>query len=154
MEKENWKLDQFCELCETLTITQAIIFVSTRRKVDWLTECLRSRDFLVSCIHGGMHQKEQNDIMSEFRTGSCRVLITTDLLARSIDVQQVSLVINYDLPDKPETYIHRISRTGRFGRKGLAINFVTHENSRVLRTIEQYYQTHIEELPDYVADLI
>jgi superfamily II DNA/RNA helicase len=93
-------------------------------------------------------------IMSEFRTGSSRVLITTDLLARGIDVQQVSLVINYDLPNQRETYIHRIGRSGRFGRKGVAINFVTNEDNRVLRDIEQYYQTRIEELPDYVADLI
>jgi translation initiation factor 4A len=154
VEKEDWKLDTLCELYETLTITQAVIFVNTRRKVDWLTDRLRARDFIVSCMHGDMEQKERNVIMSEFRTGSSRVLITTDLLARGIDVQQVSLVINYDLPNQRETYIHRIGRSGRFGRKGVAINFVTHEDSRVLRDIEQYYQTRIEELPDYVADLI
>merc|ERR1712168_1397129 len=101
-----------------------------------------------------MDQKERDVIMREFRSGSSRVLITTDLLARGIDVQQVSVVINYDLPASLENYIHRIGRSGRFGRKGVAINFVTHEDSRVLRDIEQYYQTRIEELPDYVADLI
>jgi len=154
VEKEDWKLDTLCELYETLTITQAVIFVNTRRKVDWLTDRLRARDFIVSCMHGDMEQKERNVIMSEFRTGSSRVLITTDLLARGIDVQQVSLVINYDLPNQRETYIHRIGRSGRFGRKGVAINFVTNDDSRVLRDIEQYYQTRIEELPDYVADLI
>jgi len=154
VEKEDWKLDTLCELYETLTITQAVIFVNTRRKVDWLTDRLRARDFIVSCMHGDMEQKERNVIMSEFRTGSSRVLITTDLLARGIDVQQVSLVINYDLPNQRETYIHRIGRSGRFGRKGVAINFVTNEDNRVLRDIEQYYQTRIEELPDYVADLV
>jgi len=154
VEKEDWKLDTLCELYETLTIVQAVIFVNTRRKVDWLTDRLRSRDFIVSCMHGDMDQKERNVIMSEFRTGSSRVLITTDLLARGIDVQQVSLVINYDLPNQRETYIHRIGRSGRFGRKGVAINFVTNEDTRVLKDIEQYYQTKIEELPDYVADLI
>lgn len=154
VEKEDWKLDTLCELYDTLTITQAVIFVNTRRKVDWLTEGLRAKDFIVSCMHGDMEQKERNVIMSEFRTGSSRVLITTDLLARGIDVQQVSLVINYDLPNQRETYIHRIGRSGRFGRKGVAINFVTNEDSRVLRDIEQYYNTRIEELPDYVADLI
>merc|ERR1719461_1161634 len=111
VEKEDWKLDTLCELYETLTITQAIIFVNTRRKVDWLTDRLRARDFIVSCMHGDMEQKERNVIMSEFRTGSSRVLITTDLLARGIDVQQVSLVINYDLPNQRETYIHRIGRS-------------------------------------------
>merc|ERR1711976_852810 len=154
VEKEDWKLDTLCELYETLTITQAVIFVNTRRKVDWLTDRLRARDFIVSCMHGDMEQKERNVIMSEFRTGSSRVLITTDLLARGIDVQQVSLVINYDLPNQRETYIHRIGRSGRFGRKGVAINFITKDDIRVMQDIEQYYQTRIEELPDYVADLI
>merc|ERR1711881_558028 len=153
-EKEDWKLDTLCELYDTLTITQAVIFVNTRRKVDWLTDRLRAKEFVVSSMHGDMEQKERSVIMSEFRSGSSRVLITTDLLARGIDVQQVSLVINYDLPNQRETYIHRIGRSGRFGRKGVAINFVTNDDSRVLRDIEQYYQTRIEELPDYVADLI
>ena len=75
--------------------------------------------------------------MKEFRSGSSRVLITTDLLARGIDVQQVSLVINYDLPTNRENYIHRIGRGGRFGRKGVAINFVTTEDVRMLRDIER-----------------
>ena len=83
-------------------------------------------------------------ILNEFRTGSSRVLITTDLLARGIDVQQVSLVINYDLPKNLENYIHRIGRSGRFGRKGVAINFVTPEDSRVLKELERFYNTTIE----------
>lgn len=92
--------------------------------------------------------------MKEFRTGSSRVLITTDLLARGIDVQQVSLVINYDLPTNRENYIHRIGRGGRFGRKGVAINFITDEDVRSLRDIETFYNTQIEEMPMNVADLI
>lgn len=154
VEKEDWKLETLCELYETLTITQCVIFVNTRRKVDWLTDRLRAKDFIVSCMHGDMEMKERSVIMSEFRSGSSRVLITTDLLARGIDVQQVSLVINYDLPNQRETYIHRIGRSGRFGRKGVAINFVTAQDSRILQDIEQYYQTSIVELPDYVADLL
>merc|ERR1711887_402411 len=101
-----------------------------------------------------MEQKERNVIMTEFRSGSSRVLITTDLLARGIDVQQVSLVINYDLPNQRETYIHRIGRSGRFGRKGVAINFITQDDVRVMRDIEQFYNTQIEEMPMNVADLI
>ena len=93
-------------------------------------------------------------IMKEFRSGSSRVLIATDLLARGIDVQQVSLVINYDLPANRENYIHRIGRGGRFGRKGVAINFVTADDVRMLREIEQFYSTQIEEMPMNVADLI
>ncbi|BFZ63550.1 translation initiation factor eIF4A [Saitoella coloradoensis] len=154
VEKEDWKLDTLCDLYETVTITQAVIFCNTRRKVDWLTEKLTSRDFTVSAMHGDMEQGQREVIMKEFRSGSSRVLITTDLLARGIDVQQVSLVINYDLPANRENYIHRIGRGGRFGRKGVAINFVTSEDTRMMRDIEQFYSTQIEEMPLNVADLI
>jgi len=154
VEKEEWKLDTLCDLYETVTITQAIIFCNTRRKVDWLTEKMQSREFTVSAMHGEMTQAEREVIMREFRSGSSRVLITTDLLARGIDVQQISLVINYDLPANRENYIHRIGRGGRFGRKGVAINFVTNEDVRMLRDIEQFYNTQIEEMPMNIAELI
>mmetsp|Transcript_3614 Transcript_3614/g.8002 ORF Transcript_3614/g.8002 Transcript_3614/m.8002 type:complete len:414 (+) Transcript_3614:117-1358(+) len=154
VEREDWKLDTLCDLYETLTITQAIIYCNTRRKVDWLQEQMQERDFTVSCMHGDMDQRERDIIMREFRSGSSRVLITTDLLARGIDVQQVSLVINFDLPTNRENYIHRIGRSGRFGRKGVAINFLTEGDVRYLRDIEQFYQTEISEMPMNVADLI
>jgi translation initiation factor 4A len=154
VEKEEWKLDTLCDLYETLTITQAIIYVNKRRQVDWLTEQMKNRDFTVSAMHGEMNQRERDIIMREFRTGSSRVLITTDLLARGIDVQQVSLVINYDLPTNRENYIHRIGRSGRFGRKGVAINFLTATDVQYMRDIEQFYNTQIEEMPMNVADLI
>ncbi|GIX75655.1 eukaryotic initiation factor 4A-II [Caerostris darwini] len=154
VDREEWKLDTLCDLYETLTITQAVIFCNTRRKVDWLTEKMRNKDFTVSALHGDMDQKERDLIMREFRSGSSRVLITTDILARGIDVQQVSLVINYDLPTNRENYIHRIGRGGRFGRKGVAINFITEDDRRSLRDIEQFYNTQIEEMPLNVADLI
>jgi len=154
VEKEEWKLDTLCDLYETLTITQAIIYANTRRKVDWLTDKMRERDFTVSAMHGDMDMKEREIIMKEFRSGSSRVLITTDLLARGIDVQQVSLVINYDLPTNLENYIHRIGRSGRFGRKGVSINFLTADDVRTLRAIEQFYNTQVDEMPMDVADLI
>jgi translation initiation factor 4A len=154
VEKEDWKLDTLSDLYETVTITQAVIFCNTRRKVDWLTDKLTARDFTVSAMHGDMDQAQRDLIMKEFRSGSSRVLIATDLLARGIDVQQVSLVINYDLPANRENYIHRIGRGGRFGRKGVAINFVTAEDVRMMREIEQFYSTQIEEMPMNVADLI
>uniref|UniRef100_A0A8C2YTB1 RNA helicase n=1 Tax=Chinchilla lanigera TaxID=34839 RepID=A0A8C2YTB1_CHILA len=153
VEREEWKLDTLCDLYETLT-TMAVIFLNTRGKVDWLTEKMHARDFTVSALHGDMDQKERDVIMREFRSGSSRVLITTDLLARGIDVQQVSLVINYDLPTNRENYIHRIGRGGRFGRKGVAINFVVEEDKRILRDIETFYNTTVEEMPMNVADLI
>jgi len=154
VEREEWKLDTLCDLYDTLNITQAVIFCNTRRKVDFLTDKMRAREFTVSSTHGDIGQKERDVILNEFRTGSSRVLITTDLLARGIDVQQVSLVINYDLPRNLENYIHRIGRSGRFGRKGVAINFVTQEDIRALRELEQFYNTQIEEMPAHVADLI
>jgi translation initiation factor 4A len=154
VEKEQWKLGTLCDLYETLTITQAIIYCNSRRKVDWLTEEMKKKDFTVSAMHGEMEMKEREVIMKEFRSGSSRVLITTDLLALGIDVQQVSLVINYDLPSNIENYLHRIGRSGRFGRKGVAINFVTEDDVRTLRSIEQHYNTQVEEMPSNVADLI
>ncbi|KAF7355509.1 hypothetical protein MSAN_01467800 [Mycena sanguinolenta] len=154
VEKEDWKFDTLCDLYDTLTITQAVIFCNTRRKVDWLTEKMRASNFTVSSMHGEMAQKERDAIMAEFRGGTSRVLITTDVWARGIDVQQVSLVINYDLPANRENYIHRIGRSGRFGRKGVAINFVTVDDVRILRDIEQFYSTQIDEMPVNAAELI
>lgn len=154
VEEERWKLETLCDLYETLTITQAIIYCNTRRKVDWLTDQMAAKDFTVSSMHGDMTGQERKMIMKEFRSGSSRVLITTDLLARGIDVQQVSLVINYDMPGNRENYIHRIGRSGRFGRKGVSINFVTEEDVRAMREIEQFYNTQIDEMPMNVADLL
>jgi len=154
IEREDWKLGTLCDLYETVTITQAIIYCNSRRKVDWLTKEMVAKDFTVSAMHGDMDMREREVIMKEFRSGSSRVLITTDLLARGIDVQQVSLVINYDLPNNLENYLHRIGRSGRFGRKGVSINFVTAEDVKVLRQIEEFYGTQILEMPQNVADLI
>jgi translation initiation factor 4A len=154
VEKEEWKFDTLCDLYDTVNVTQAVIFCNTRRKVDWLTQQMTQKKFTVSSMHGDMEQQERDLIMREFRSGSSRVLITTDLLARGIDVQQVSLVINYDLPGNRENYIHRIGRSGRFGRKGVAINFVAEEDKRVMKDIESFYNTNIEEMPMNIADLL
>ncbi|CDY32586.1 BnaC03g15540D [Brassica napus] len=154
VDKEEWKFETLCDLYETLAITQSVIFVNTRRKVDWLTEKMRSRDHTVSATHGDMDQNTRDIIMREFRSGSSRVLITTDLLARGIDVQQVSLVINFDLPTQPANYLHRIGRSGRFGRKGAAINFVTRDDEKMLADIQKFYNMVVEELPSNLADLL
>jgi len=154
IEKEEWKVDTLVDLYETLTITQAIIYCNTRRKVDLIKNELTKRDFTVSCMHAELDQKERDLVMREFRSGSSRVLISTDLLARGIDVQQVSLVINFELPQNTENYLHRIGRSGRFGRKGVAINFVTNNDVRVMKELERFYHTQIEEMPMDIADLI
>jgi len=154
VEKEEWKFDTLCDLYDILTITQAVIFCNTKLKVDWLTTKMREANFTVSSMHGDMPQKERDTIMTDFRAGKSRVLIATDVWGRGLDVQQVSLVINYDLPNSRELYIHRIGRSGRFGRKGVAINFVKNDDIRILRDIEQYYGTQIDEMPMNVGDLI
>jgi translation initiation factor 4A len=115
---------------------------------------MKKLEFTVSATHGDMDMRERELIMKEFRSGATRVLITTDLLARGIDVQQVSLVINYDLPTNRENYIHRIGRSGRFGRKGVAINFITTADLKYMKDIEAFYNTQIDEMPMNIADLI
>lgn len=152
VEKEEWKFDTLCDLYDTLTITQAVIFCNTRRKVDWLATKMREANFTVSAMHGDMPQKERETIMDEFRSGGSRVLIATDIWGRGIDVQQVSLVINYDLPTNRELYIHRIGRSGRFGRKGVSINFVKNDDVSTLRDIEQFYSTQIDEFPSNIDE--
>ncbi|KAE9416650.1 hypothetical protein Angca_006784 [Angiostrongylus cantonensis] len=154
VQKEDYKFDTLCDLYNVINITQSVIFCNTRRRVEQLSDQMTAQKFTVSCLHGDMEQMERNIIMREFRSGSSRVLITTDLLARGIDVQQVSLVINYDLPSNRENYIHRIGRSGRFGRKGVAINFITENDVRQLKDIEAFYNTVIEEMPMSIADLL
>lgn len=154
VEQEEFKFDVLSDLYNSLSITQAVIFCNTRRKVDTLTEQMKKADFTVSSMHGDMTQQERDTIMKAFRTGSSRVLITTDLLARGIDVQQVSVVINYDFPIDQANYLHRIGRSGRYGRKGVAINFIAKTDVPMLKQIEQFYNTQIEEMPADISDLI
>ncbi|CAH6722424.1 ATP-dependent RNA helicase eIF4A [[Candida] jaroonii] len=153
VEKEEYKFDCLCDLYDSISVTQAVIFCNTRSKVEFLTNKLKAENFTVSAIHAELQQSERDTIMNEFRSGSSRILIATDLLARGIDVQQVSLVINYDLPANKENYIHRIGRGGRFGRKGVAINFVTDNDVGMMREIEKFYSTQIEEMPADVGAL-
>jgi len=154
VQKEENKFDTLCDLYECLTITQAIIYCNTKKKVDWLVDKMTQNDFTVSAMHGDMSMDERQLIMREFRAGASRVLISTDLLARGIDVQSVSLVFNYDLPTDQANYIHRIGRSGRYGRKGVAINFVIEDDVRALRELERFYNTTVEEMPNDVAGLI
>lgn len=146
-EKEEWKFDTLCDLYDNLTITQAVIFCNTKAKVTWLAEQLRKANFAVVAMHGDMKQDERDLIMNDFRSGNSRVLISTDVWARGIDVQQVSLVINYDLPLDKENYVHRIGRSGRFGRKGKAINLLTKEDRDEFKDLQRYYKIKIREMP-------
>jgi len=154
VEHEKWKFDTLCDLYETVTVTQAVIFCSNRKKVDWLAQRMRAANFPIASIHGDMPQKERDGIMEDFRVGRARQLIATDLIGRGLDVAQVSLVINYDLPTTKEFYIHRIGRSGRFGRKGVAISLVKSDEVSLMLEIERFYGVRIREMPANVADLI
>jgi len=131
-----------------LSLNQLIIYCNSIKKVDGITSQLIKADFTVSSMHGSMPQTDRNEVMKNFRNGRSRVLVTTDLLSRGIDVQTVSLVINYDLPTNTEEYIHRIGRSGRYGRKGTAISFATSDDIYKIFALEKFYTTTIEEMPD------
>jgi len=153
VERDLYKFETLCDLYNNLMITQAIIYVNERNRVETLRNKLQSRGHTVSCIHAGLGQDERVEIMKEFRCGKTRILLTTDLLSRGIDVQQVSLVLNYDLPKSRECYIHRIGRSGRFGRKGVAINFATTKDEYKLIELEKFYNTQICTLPMDLSEL-
>ncbi|KAL0228455.1 hypothetical protein RCL1_004598 [Eukaryota sp. TZLM3-RCL] len=154
LERNEWKFDTIADLYQTASAYQAIIFCNTRKTVDMLHKRLTDRGFVVACTHGDMQPGEREAVMQEFRKGAHRILVSTDLLARGIDVQQVSLVFNFDLPNNKESYLHRIGRSGRFGRRGLAINLITPNDQQFLRQIEQFYGTQIQELPKNFNALI
>ena len=150
-ERIEYKFDTICDLYEKFSIFQSIIYCNSRKNVDELSKKLVDNNFSVASIHGDMSQDYRNEIIKDYRNGKFRILVTTDLLARGIDIQQVSIVINYDIPINLENYIHRIGRSGRFGRKGTAINFVTYYDIKKLHEIQQYYSTIIEELPANIS---
>ncbi len=148
LEKNDFKYDTLCDLYSMISVSQSIIYCNSRRIVEILNNKLTNDDFSVSMIHGDMPQTERNKIMDDFRNGVSRVLISTDLLSRGIDIQQVSIVINYDVPQSVDNYIHRIGRSGRFGRKGVSINFVTEYDKSKIEELEKYYSTQIMPLPN------
>ena len=154
LEKEEWKYDVLCDIYKQLNINQAIIYCNKRQRAEWLADKLSVDGYPLSCIHGEMENDERRRRMEEFRSGKIRVLISTDLLARGIDVQQVSLVINFELPMNRENYIHRIGRSGRYGRKGVAINLIAPNEGKIKTEIETHYSTKMVDLPDELSNLI
>jgi translation initiation factor 4A len=153
LDKEEWKYDVLCDLYKQLTINQALIYCNKRQKAEWLADKMSAEGFPLSYIHGEMEPEERMRRMKDFRSGAVRVMISTDLLARGIDIQQISLVINFELPVQRENYIHRIGRSGRFGRKGVAINLVSQEETRNLKELEAHYGTTINQLPEDLASV-
>jgi translation initiation factor 4A len=153
LEREDWKFPVLLDLYQQITVNQALIYVNKRQKAEWLAKQLATQGFTLEYIHGEMEVAERKARMDDFRSGRVRVLISTDLLARGIDVQQVSLVINYELPHQRENYVHRIGRTGRYGKKGVAINLVTPEEKTAMKELEEHYSTRIVELPEDLSQL-
>ena len=157
VEIEDYKFETLLDLYNIISTSQTIIFCNTIRKVTWLNEKLLENNFSITTVHGQMNQQERNSIVDEFRQGKTRLLLTTDLLARGIDIPTVSLVINYDLPSVRETYIHRIGRSGRFGKKGVSISFVKmddHMDVKNFNKMKNYYNMNIKELPENISDYL
>jgi len=154
VQREDYKFPTLLDIYDKLSISQTIIYVNSKKKADYLQDELRREGHSVSCLHGDLSQNERNTVLNEYRSGTARILIATDIIARGIDIQQVSIVINYDLPIQKETYIHRIGRSGRFGRKGVAINLVAHYDEQKLKDIENFYTTEICEMPMDISDYI
>jgi translation initiation factor 4A len=135
------------DLFESLNISQTIIYCNSIKRVQDLTDAMRQDNFPVICIHSSMKHNERKEAITKFKSGEYRVLISSDVTSRGIDIQQVSVVINFDLCKNKHTYLHRIGRSARWGRKGVAINFITKRDMARMKEIEQWYHTEIEELP-------
>lgn len=147
IENDNQKYETLKDLFEHISVSQCIIYCNSITRVSDLYEALQKDNFPVCCIHSGMDKEDRKKSYDDFVKGGTRVLISSNLTARGIDVQQVSTVINFDIPKDIHTYIHRIGRSGRWGRKGMGINFITRRDIKKIKEIEEYYDTQIEELP-------
>ena len=147
LDNEQHKYHTLKDLYSSVSMSHCIIYCNSVNTVKELTTCMKEDGFPVCCIHSDMNKTMREDAISSFRKGINRVLISSDVTARGIDIQQVSIVINFDVSKSVHTYLHRIGRSGRWGRKGVGINFITRRDVDKLRKIEQYYSTQICELP-------
>jgi len=154
LDNYSWKYDVLIDLYSMINMNQCIIYVNSRNSLYNLLEKLKQNDYPVSCIHGELSSDDRKIEMDNFRSGKTRIMISTDLLARGIDIQQLSLVINFDLPYNKETYIHRIGRSGRYGRKGVSINLVLTKEIDDQNLIETHYDTKILEMPDNIQEYL
>ena len=147
LENDQQKYDTLKDIYGTISMAQCIIYCNSVKRVADLYDAMLQDDFPVCCIHSGMEKADRQKGYTEFRNGKYRVLISSNVTARGIDIQQVSTVINFDLPKSVHTYLHRIGRSGRWGRKGVGINFITSRDYRRLKEVEEFYNTEIQELP-------
>jgi translation initiation factor 4A len=154
LDNYNWKFDVLNDLYETLNITQSIIYVNSKKSLRYLKDKLDTNNFPTSYICGDMSPQDRKLNMDLFKSGATRVMLSTDLLSRGIDIQQLSLVINFDLPSNKETYIHRIGRSGRYGRKGVAINLVLKDEINEKEELESFYNIKIPPMPENIKDYL
>lgn len=147
VDDDNSKYECIKDLFSSFSISQSIIYCNSTLRVQELYDSMNNDNFPVGIIHSNMEKHERTKNFNDFKSGKNRVLISSNVTARGIDIQQVSTVINFDIPKDVATYLHRIGRSGRWGRKGIGINFVTKRDIRQIKEIEQYYQTEIEEMP-------
>ena len=153
VETEELKFDTLLDLYNLVSTSQAIIFCNTIRKVEWLEQNLKQNNFPITVIHSNMNQQERDLVVKDFRDGKTRLLLTTDLLSRGIDIPQVNMVINYDLPVNKETYVHRIGRCGRFDKKGVAITMIKMTDPTDVKTfnkMKHFYKMDIKEIPESI----
>ena len=135
------------DLYQNISLSQCIIYANSVKRVNDLYEAMKEDGFPVCCLHSNMEKSERENVFKEFRKGQSRVLISSNVTSRGIDIQQVGVVINFDLPRDVHNYLHRIGRSGRWGRKGTGINFITRRDIQKIKEIEEYYATQIQELP-------
>jgi translation initiation factor 4A len=154
LEREDYKFECICDLYKNLNIAQAVIFCNKKQKAEIIAEKMTAQGFPVSCIHGDLEKPERRKRMDDFRKGTSRVMIATDLIARGIDVQQLSLVINYELPPNRENYVHRIGRAGRYGRKGTTINLILKDEEGMMTDICEHFGMTLNELPHDLSKVV
>jgi superfamily II DNA/RNA helicase len=154
IEDDQGKYLTLKDLYDSLSVSQCIIYCNSVKRVQDLHSALLEDGYPVGAIHSGMDKQQRVESYKDFKQGKTRVLVSSNVTARGIDVQQVSIVINFDVPKCVHTYLHRIGRSGRWGRKGIGINFVTKRDFRYIKNIEQHYQTQIRELPANYRDII
>ena len=150
---EEWKYDTLIDIYNLVNISQCIIYVNYKNKLMNIYDELIRNNYPVDFIHGEITKSEREKKLLDFKNGQTRILLSTDLLSRGIDIQQLNLVINYDLPKSKETYVHRIGRSGRYGRKGVAINFITNRELGYLNELEEHYNIKIDDLPQNVGEI-
>jgi translation initiation factor 4A len=142
------KFDALKKLFNYINVNQCIIYCNSVMRVSQLCDAMRDEGYSVDCIHRNMSKEDRDHVYQQFRSGSLRFLISSNITARGIDIQQVSVVINFDITSDVHTYLHRIGHSGRWGRKGTAINFISPRDIRVMRDIENYYRIQTLPLPE------